>query len=193
MSLYRAKTVIGIVVLFTAYAVLRYNIFGDVDVQNIPVYILNKSLSMSAALFLLLAGWSHWQKDKQASKAWGTYSLHFAMVHVVISLMLLSSAYYPKLFDGELMNVKGELSTLFGALAVYLYVLLSKHGLVKSTFHRIQFLATVVIALHLFFMGYSGWFTVGSWFGGLPPISLLSFIAVAVGGILYLRVLLRKD
>lgn len=193
MNLYKVKTVIGILILFTTYAVLRYNILGDVDVQNIPVYVLNKSISMSSVFFLLLAGWSDWHKQKEVSKAWGTYSLHFAMVHVVLSLMLLSDAYYPKLFNEELMNIKGELSTLFGTLAAYFYVLLCKNGLAKRTLHLVLFLATIVIALHLFFLGYSGWLKYATWNGGLPPISLLSFVVVSVGGFLYFKVLIRKD
>ncbi len=193
MSLSKINALVGILILFTVYAVLRYNVFGDVDVQNIPVFILNKSISMSSAFFLLLAAWSHWHKEKEATKIWGTYSLHLAMVHVVLSLMLLSDVYYPKFFSEARMNVDGELSMLFGALAAYLYVLLRKTGIAKRTFHLIQLLAAVAIAVHLFFMGYTGWLKYGSWQGGLPPISLLSFIIVLGGGVLYLRVLRRED
>ena len=173
----------------TLYAVARYNFFGDVGAQNIPVYILNKSISLSSVIFLLLAGWRCTQGNKPDAKFWGTNSLHFAMVHIVMSFVLLSESYYPKLYSADIMNLNGEACVLFGVLAGYFYVLLG-FGRRRHLFLVLKCLAAGTICLHLFFMGYFNWFNTADWPGRLPPISLISFLIGISALAVYLRLLL---
>ena len=112
-------TMVMVFVLTTVYAVVRYNFFGDVSTDNIPTYILNKSISVSSVVFLLLCSWQHAQGNKQVAKFWGTSSLHFAMLHIAISVVLLSESYFPKLYSPGVMNLNGETCILFGVLAGY--------------------------------------------------------------------------
>ena len=173
----------------TLYAVARYNHFGDVSTQNIPVYILNKSISVSSVVFLLLAGWHHTRGNDLVAKFWGTNSLHFAMLHIVLSFVLLSESYYPKLYNHGMMNLNGEACVLFGVLAGYFYILLAIRGRTNA-FMLIKCLAAGAICLHLFFMGYFNWFNTTDWPGQLPPISLISFLIGIAALVMYLRLLL---
>jgi len=38
-----------------------------------------------------------------------------------------------------------------------------------------------LIALHLLFMGYKGWMNPAGWHAGIPPISLIAFVAFLIG------------
>ena len=179
-----------VLVLTTVYAVVRYNFFGDVSTENIPTYILNKSISLSTVVFLLLSSWQHAQGNKPVAKFWGTSSLHFAMVHIAISVVLLSESYYPKLYSAGMMNLNGETCILFGVLAGYFYVLLSMRGR-RHLSLLIKCLAAGAICLHVFFMGYFNWFNTTNWPGHLPPISLISFLIGIAPLVIYLRLLYR--
>lgn len=183
-------TMVIVLVLTTVYAVVRYNFFGDVSTDNIPTYILNKSISVSSVVFLLLCSWQHAQGNKQVAKFWGTSSLHFAMVHIAISVVLLSESYYPKLYSAGVMNLNGETCILFGVLAGYFYVLLSMRGR-RHLSLLIKCLAAGAIILHVFFMGYFNWFNTNNWPGHLPPISLISFLIGIAPLVIYLRLLYR--
>ena len=185
----RLVTTAMVLGISTLYAVARYNFFGDVSPQNIPVYILNKSISLSSVIFLLLAGWHHTQGNDPVAKFWGTNSLHFAMVHIVMSFVLLSESYYPKLYSEDIMNLNGEACVLFGVLAGYLYVVLAIRGR-RNWFMLVKCLAAGAICLHLFFMGYFNWFKTTDWPGQLPPISLISFLIGIAALVVYLRLLL---
>ena len=46
--------------------------------------------------------------------------------------------------------------------------------------------ALLLGAVHLFFMGYKGWFTPSEWHGGMPPISLIAFAFWLLGYIINL-------
>lgn len=184
------KTMITVFLLATAYAVIRYNFFGDVSNENIPTYILNKSISMSAVVFLLLSSWQRAINNHQMAKIWGIRSLHFAVLHIAMSVVLLSESYYPKLYSAGKMNINGEACVLFGVLAAYVYVLLSTSGSGQRAL-VLTCLAAGAICIHLFFMGYLGWCDIASWPGHLPPISLISFLVGIAALVLYLTQLLR--
>ena len=187
----KLTTVAMVLGFSTLYAVVRYNFFGDVSTHNIPVYILNKSVSLSSVIFLLLAGWRHMRGNNPDAKFWGTSSLHFAMLHIVMSFVLLSESYYPKLYSADMMNLNGEACVLFGALAGYFYVLLGIDSR-RHLFLLIKCLAAGSVCLHLFFMGYFNWFKPTDWPGQLPPISLISFL-IGVAALVIFLTLLRRN
>jgi hypothetical protein len=47
--------------------------------------------------------------------------------------------------------------------------------------------ASALVACHLFIMGYDGWLQVQKWNGGLPPITLLSFLLVVSSLAVFMR------
>ncbi len=197
-----AGSIITIALVFgLAYAVLRYHIVGPVPWKDLPFFILNKGLSLSA--FILLTcnfgfgplnnlgvkvpeGWLN------ARKALGMTGFLLVLIHALISFMLFSQANYGKFFeaDGTLTLLAG-LSMLGGVLA---FVVLWAYNLSFQTFLREdqafirfitsrKFLLTAMLlgAAHLFFMGYEGWLNPSGWHGGIPPVSLVAFAVFAAG------------
>jgi DMSO/TMAO reductase YedYZ heme-binding membrane subunit len=197
-----AGPIIAIVMIFgLAYAILRYHIMGPVPWKDFPFFILNKGISLSA--FILLTcnfsfgplnnlgvrvpeGWLN------ARKAMGMTGFLLVLIHALMSFLLFRPAMYGKFFeaDGTLTLLAG-LSMLGGILA---FVVLWAYNLSFQTFLRedrafIRFItsrkfllfALLLGAVHLFFMGYSGWLEPAGWHGGLPPISLVAFVFFAAG------------
>jgi DMSO/TMAO reductase YedYZ heme-binding membrane subunit len=184
--------------LFTLYAVLRYNVFKGVETAHLPLYIGNKILSISG-LFLLAASYAirkmPWPKqDAQhrgnIARFLGLVGFSFTAMHVLISLMILSPAYFPKFFAGDMMNWKGELSMLMGVISLYFfsYPVITSIPSVKQSLgtkrwqsqQQRGYFGLLLALLHSAVMGASGWLNVQSWPGYLPPITLLAVVIAAI-------------
>jgi hypothetical protein len=159
-------------------------IFENVSPIHIPVFLLNKSISMAAVFFLFLTALQYVRNDIEKTKFWGTASLHCAYLHILLSLAILSSTYYPKFFGVEKMNLIGEISIFFGVLAVYCFWTIrgASSFIQRQTF---QILSSLFIVGHLVAMGFSGWLTIEKWHGGLPPISLISVVFALISFVLF--------
>jgi hypothetical protein len=183
------------------YAVLRYHVAGPVPWKDLPFFILNKGISLSAFILLTLnfglgplsnlgikvpEGWLG------ARKALGMTGFLLVLIHALMSFMLFTPAVYAQFFaaDGTLTLTAG-LSMLGGVLA---FVVLWAYNLSFQTFLRedqafIRFItsrnfllaAMILGGVHLLFMGYEGWLRPQGWYGGLPPISLVAFACFAIG------------
>jgi hypothetical protein len=176
----RIISLIGLLVLTTAYAVIRYVGFGGVDVAQVPAFILNKSISLASVVFLCLAAVMAARGRLEGARFWGSTFFHSAAIHIVLSLALLSPAYYPKFFGPSQMNWKGELVVLFGVLAAYLFVLVRRNINGACSYRGLLVLGTACTILHVVFMGIPSWTRVHEWHGGMPPISLLSCLVSVV-------------
>jgi hypothetical protein len=189
------------IVLSIAYAILRYHILGPIPWSEFPFFILNKGISLAAILLLVLnfslgplknIGLPVPGSWLSARKILGMTGFLLVLIHALMSFMLFSPAIYGKLFDtdGSLTLFSG-LSMLGGVLS---FVVLWGFNLSFQTHLRdekafIQFitsrkfllLAMLLSAVHLFFMGFKGWFSPAGWHGGLPPISLVAFAVFAIG------------
>lgn len=188
MQLYTTLILLG---CFT-YAIARYVLFGPVDPVHIPVYILNKAVAMSAAVFLFLTALNDVQKKYDHVRNWGRASLHAVLLHIVLSLTILSSAYYGKFYAHGKMNLLGELTMLFGVVAAYFYWRIDrlKERIVSS--YWLLPASALFLSGHLVAMGVKGWLSPAKWYGSLPPISLLSFLFSASAALLFIRLLLRR-
>ena len=185
------KKLIAVLLCTTLYAIIRYVVFGQVSPIHMPAYILNKSVSMASVFFLFCAALNHAKGQVEKIRFWGAASLHFAYIHILLSLALLSSDYYPKFFGTEKMNLTGEFTILFGVLAAYCFWI-ARNG--KSVLMRLripQLLSSLFIAGHLVTMGFGGWLKVEKWYGGLPPISLISFVFAVISLMFFLKT--RED
>ncbi len=206
-----AGPIIAIVMIFgLAYAILRYHIAGPVPWKDFPFFILNKGISLSAFI-LLTCNFSFGPLNNlgvkvpeswlNARKAMGMTGFLLVLIHALMSFLLFRPAMYGKFFeaDGTLTLLAG-LSMLGGILA---FVVLWAYNLSFQTFLRedrafIRFItsrkfllfALLLGAMHLFFMGYTGWLKPAGWHGGLPPISLVAFAFFAIG---YVVNLLGRD
>ena len=189
------------VIIGIGYSIIRYHILGPVPWKDFPLYILNKGISFSAILLLVLNftvgplrnlgvklsdGWLN------SRRAIGMTGFLFVLLHVLMSFILIKPTIYGKFFEanGTFTLVSG-ISLLGGVLA---FTILWAYNLSFQTHMRedkvfIEFITSrnfllvsmLFTAIHLFFMGYEGWMTPSSWNGGLPPISLVSFIFFSVG------------
>jgi len=160
------------------YAVLRYAGFADVSPIHIPGYLTNKALAMTAAISLLLAALALVRSQREAARFWVKASVNLVFIHVLLSAVLLSKGYFPKWFTGEMMNLRGEGMLLLGVLAAYCFWRVQSARLPQRARLTVLATACALVAGHLFVMGSDGWLQFTKWNGGLPPITLLSFLVL---------------
>ena len=164
----------------TAYAVIRYAGFGNVSLIHVPVYIMNKSISMTAVEALSMAALGLMHSEKDTVRFWINVCSQLIFVHIFLSLGLLSGekGYFASFFDGDKMSLTGEVVLLMGVLTTYCFWRLQATGIKPALRRTLTILASTCVAIHLFAMGYNGWLDVLRWNGGMPPITLLSFLLV---------------
>jgi hypothetical protein len=188
------------------YAVLRYHIMGNVPWKDLPFFIMNKGLALSAIILLTLNfslgplhiliakipdGWLN------ARKTIGMTGFLLVLLHVIMSSISFNPTIYGKFFepDGSMTLLAG-LSMLGGVLSFVVlwgYNLSFQTQLRKDkafiqliTSRKFLLTAMLLTAAHLFFMGYKGWLDPSGWLGGMPPISLIGFVIFVFGYIINL-------
>ncbi len=165
------------------YAVMRYVVFGEVEPAQVPVYIFNKALAVASVIFLLYAGIAHRNGLAADSRRWGRASLHAAFVHILLSMAILRPEYFPRFHDaaGKL-NFDGGSVIAFGVATSWLSLMLTRNRVIRLPVVRRRVIIASGLCLlgHLIPVGMAGnsWLAIEKWPGGLPPMSLLSFIAV---------------
>lgn len=184
--------------LCLAYAFLRYNIVRSVPFDNLPLYIANKAVALSATIliglsFLLGPLARFWPNQfvphLYLRKHLGVIGFGMAALHAIISMVLLNPAYYGKFYAASgKFNLIGESSLLFGILAFSIFSAISITSLPPLEKHmhpdqwklvqRFGYLAYVLVLLHVGIMGYQGWFSPDSWKYGLASITLISSLFI---------------
>ena len=200
-------------VLFTTlvaasiYAFIRYNIVRDVPYSNIPLFIGNKSIALTATILIgisfLLGPLARFFPNIVVPRLYlrkhlGIAGFALAALHALMSLILFSPAYYPKFFltSGK-MNLIGESSMLFGILAFLVFAAISitslppiekhMHPLQWKFIQRLGYLAYVLVLFHVVIMGWAGWWNPESWKFGLASISIISALVIVF--VLIMRVI----
>ena len=194
------------------YAIVRYNVFKGVEWTHLPLYIVNKSAAFGGVVFIALAymvgkvfgGTPGTELVRAKAKFFGLAGFGMISMHALMSMILLTPAYYEKFFaaSGKL-NLTGEVTFLCGVLAYgcllfpaittlpYMY-----DALGMERWLRAQHMGYATLALasgHTFAMGFKGWFDLSSWPGSLPPITMLGFLAAATALVVKLgRVIARR-
>ena len=188
-------------ILPIGYAILRYNILGNVPWKDTPIYVLNKGLSISSLVLLTLnfslkpiknAGFKISDNWLNTRKSIGIIGFLYVFIHVFMSLYILNPKYYPAFFIEEgILSIRGLLSLLAGILSfafLWAYTIRFNPNFKKRkiflsiiTSKKTLIYAILFVGIHLFFVGYTGWLTLDKWQGGLPPISLISFIIIFLG------------
>ena len=184
-----------VTVLFFAivYAVIRYAGFANISPIHIPVYLLNKAFSMTAAFSLLMASLGLMRAQREVFDFWRKACMNLVFVHVLLSLAIYNKGYFPKFFEGDMMSLTGEVTLLMGALGVYCFWRLLTFEMKPGVRRTMMASAAALVSGHLFVMGYDGWLAVQKWNGGLPPITLLSFLAVIASLAVFVRVSGKQD
>ena len=178
---------VSLLVLTVLYSVLRYNVFGTVPWSSLPVFVLNKAISLSS-LCLLAAAYIF--RDKRRARDAGVIGFTLMLLHVVLSLAILNRTYYPKLFAGDRLSLAGEICIVAGSIAAVLLMrpfTATLPGMRTELgdsrwlrWQRTGYVALALIALHCAMLGVGGWIAPSTWPGGLPPISMISFLVAAV-------------
>jgi hypothetical protein len=171
-----------------AYAVMRYAGFANVSPIHIPVYLLNKGISMTAAFSLLMAALGLFRAQREVFDFWRKACMNLVFIHVIMSLAVFNKGYFPKWFAGDMMTLTGELTLLMGALGVYCLWRLLTFEMTPHVRRIMIASASALVSGHLFVMGYDGWLQVQKWNGGLPPITLISFLLVVSSLAVFVRV-----
>jgi DMSO/TMAO reductase YedYZ heme-binding membrane subunit len=172
-----------IFLLALIYAVLRYHVFGGVPWASLPLYTTNKAVSL-AGLALLAA--AYLVRRSGLAVRFGLTGLALTAVHVLMSLALLDPAYYPKLYNLAKLHLAGEIAMLCGCVAAILLALPAIASLPAlaealgrrrwSACQRMGYAALAITGIHVLAIGVPGWFAPATWPGGMPPITLLSFL-----------------
>lgn len=189
-----------IAILFAAciaYAFVRYVAFAPANLPHVPVFVVNKGVSMAAALCFALAFWQQWRRVRGAAGgvepvAWFRAGLFGAVAHVPMSLAILRPGYFKEFFladpaAGGRMTFNGEAVLLFGALTAGGLYLLARQQWTPA--HRWWLSVGTVAALlaHTLCMGIARGLNINASHGYLPPMWLLSLIGTALGGAFLLR------
>jgi DMSO/TMAO reductase YedYZ heme-binding membrane subunit len=169
------------------YAIVRYHVFGSVAWTHLPLFTMNKAVSFASAGVLAAA---YLARRPALRLRYGLTGFALAVLHVLMSFCLLTPADYPKLFAGSRLSFAGEAAMLAGCagmLALCLPAVGSFPGTKEALgpvrwlqWQRLGYAALALTALHVLAIGGKGWFDPGSWPGGMPPITLWSFVVALV-------------
>ncbi len=191
------RFIIGLSFTFSlAYSVIRYNIFKEVPWVDFPLFVFNKVLALSSLFLFAIYQYSIVKNKTNFYNTIKDYAIIFGVMHIIISLLILSPSYFPKFYYSLKFNLPGAISLLSGTIAVgLLLLLLRKAAYIKSSYSKYfknnaAILFFLAIAVHVSTIGFNGWFRMSTWPGGMPPITLISLIIVII--ILVLKFLNRK-
>jgi len=182
------------------YAIIRYHLAGDVAWAHFPLFIFNKATSLAAVFFVassyLVGKVIHWHDHDKALrlvviKFCGLVGFFLAGIHALLSLSLLSPAYYGKYFDPDgRLNLEGELALVVGVVALFMLMspaittlpMMPKAigGQRWKRSQRLGYAALLLVVVHLVALGLEGWLAPAGWNGGLPPISLVAVIGALI-------------
>lgn len=162
------------------YAAFRYLVFGPVAMANLPCFIVNKAVSLASVLALCAAAIQARAGRGDQQRAWFAFFKVTLFLHLALSFFLFSSDYYPTMFSGGKMNLSGELFMLCGVLALFMLMLKTIVKEAGIGIEILQPLSLVAIALHNLFLGVGNWPKWRAWYGYMPPITMISFIAAIV-------------
>lgn len=179
------RTAAGVVAGSTMYATARYHVFQDFPWSDWPVYTLNKVFGLSALLLLVLAvARRRWRPGHPIGPAMLAAGVLFGM-HVLVSLALLSPAYYPKLFAAGKLTALAGAAIVLGVIATAALVAGAKPRPLQTADQSARGLALLAFAVgaHGALPGIASWLAPWTWPGLMPPITLVSFVlgAAALG------------
>jgi len=178
------------------YALVRYNIGKEVPLEHIPTYIFNKTLALAS---FILFGMSYlFGKSGKINKnniSLAAYGL--AIVHLLLTILILSPKRYPKFYDDGILNLSGEITLFAGVMAIAIFTMpfLSSVKEVGNSLFGKDYYKTFKLAnwaygfsiLHVVAMGVEGWIKTSEWPLYMPPISLIAFGSTIA--VLFARVL----
>lgn len=171
------------------YATARYNIFKGVPWTDWPTYVLNKAFALSAITLLAIAVIRQ-RMTREYSAAQTMYMAGvFAALHVVLSLTVLTPAYFEKFFQQGKFTAAAGWSMALGVIAAVMMAFNARaNGGQGSNGKRKKLvILAILIGLHAMLQGFAGWFVPAQWPGMLPPITLISCLLAVATAVIVLR------
>ncbi len=179
-------TILFVFLLSILYACTRYVILGPVSATQIPLFIINKAISLSGLVFIVLSFVG--KGDSLHKKLLGETGFLFTLSHIVISILLINETYFEKFFKAGEYNLTGGLSLLFGVMAFAMLLVISRSFaadlypfLTQRNRYLLKTSILLLIALHVAIMGWEVWIAPHNWYGYFPPITLISFLIAFTG------------
>jgi hypothetical protein len=168
------------------YSTVRYVVFAPVNLENLPVFVFNKGISMAAAFCFALAFWEQWRGQRgggahQDSAAWFRAGIFGAFAHVPMSLAILRPSYFKEFFIDDRLSFNGEAVFLFGAMTVGGIYLLSRTGWTASQRWWLSLATMAVLFAHTLSMGIARGLNINRTHAYLPPMWLLSLVGITLG------------
>lgn len=162
---------ISTLIFTTVYAVLRYVVFKDVDVDYLALYVLNKSFSLSVVLlipYILI------KNNKLLVNSFNVLIL----LHIAVSLFLFDAQHYNKFFtNAGNYSITAMLTVLFGAVSAIIFLSWHFKKIINISSRTRLIIFIFFTASHTFVMGVNSWFSPQTWPGYMPPITLVAFIS----------------
>jgi len=140
-----------------------------------PAYTLNKAFALSALILLLVSVARSRFVPSTSNVRLMSAAGAFAMIHVLLSLALLSPEYYGKHFPGGRLSAVAGLSMLLGAIVTVTLFMARTRQRPGAGFLKLPVVAFLA-GLHALLLGIVPWTPVADWPGFLPPITLISFL-----------------
>lgn len=177
-----------IFLFFLTYSILRYVLLGPVEASEIPLYISNKAFAWCSLTLILITIYARPGSPGYSSRA--ITAILFLLLHLLSSLMLLNSHYYPSFFQEDALGWAAQISLLAAIIATVLLLPATLFNLIKLfgftrehsnvQFRNLGLIIIILSMVHLVFYAYQNWFTPSKWYGYLPPISLICFIQILI-------------
>jgi len=105
------RTALVTIIISLFYAVIRYNIVGDVPWNQFPIFIVNKATAFSGVILLGLAGINNSVENRHRL---GLFASACVSLHCLLSLMLLSTSN----FDDKFFHIADNTFTTIGGFAL---------------------------------------------------------------------------
>jgi hypothetical protein len=175
-----------------AYAVLRYVAFAPRNLDHLPVFVLNKGVSMAAALCFVVGFREQWRRargkpDGTDPWVWFRAGVFGAVAHIPLSVAILRPGYFGEFFSGDRLSFNGEAVVLFGGLtAGSLYLLGRTNWMPRQRWWLTVGMVAALVG-HTLSLGIARGLNLNRSHAYLPPMWFLSLIGVGLGAGFLLR------
>jgi hypothetical protein len=191
----------NVVVLYVAalvYAVVRYVAFAPQNLDHLPVFVVNKGVSMAAAVCFAAGFRAQWRRSRGRPGGtdpgtWFRAGVFGAVAHIPLSLAVLRPSYFAEFFAGDRLSFGGESVVLFGALTAGGVYLLTRTDWTPRQRWWLSAGTVAALAGHTLCMGIARGWNINRSHAYLPPMWLLSLIGVVLGTGYLLRSRPRPD
>ena len=192
----------GVLLISIFYAWIRYITFGPYTTDDFW-FIVNKGLAFGIVGIMFVAFLPISNKKLQR-KIVGLFAFYISLAHFLVSLILLPQKYYVNHYlpDGRLcfdfkMAIISGVVTFAMLVLIYVYFTLPKKtGVNPKIFCCMSGILYFAMLSHVYFLGRHNWINSGQWYGGLVPITLISFVLLIIFiplGIYYIKYLRKNN